>query len=180
MICNYQPQRSWAKVIFSQACVCPQGGSASVHAGIYPPLTRPPRDQTPPAPDPPGTRPPLAPDPPRHQPPREADSSIRSTSGRYASYWNAFLFVQVFCFCVRLTQVVSFSNTTPRHISTSQLLKLVYWRKANLFAGSSRVSWIIYGNQGQTMMDLKSSKIINQPKWVLYLKICPKLQDKQW
>ena len=25
-------------------------------------------------------------------PPREADSSIRSTSGRYASYWNAFLF----------------------------------------------------------------------------------------
>ena len=34
--------------------------------------------------------------PPRDQgdpppPPREADSSIRSTSGRYASYWNAFL-----------------------------------------------------------------------------------------
>ena len=25
-------------------------------------------------------------------PPRAADSSIRSTSGRYASYWNAFLF----------------------------------------------------------------------------------------
>ena len=40
---------------------------------------RPPRDQTPP---PPG------PDPP----PWEADCSIRSTSGRYASYWNAFLF----------------------------------------------------------------------------------------
>ena len=31
--------------------------------------------------------------PPRNYvtPPREADSSIRSTSGRYASYWNAFL-----------------------------------------------------------------------------------------
>ena len=27
----------------------------------------------------------------RHHPPREADSSIRSTSGQYASYWNAFL-----------------------------------------------------------------------------------------
>ena len=26
-------------------------------------------------------------------PPREADSSIQSTSGRYASYWNAFLFI---------------------------------------------------------------------------------------
>ena len=41
---------------------------------------------------PPGTRPPS---PPRHgdHPPREADSGIRSTSGRYASYWNAFLFV---------------------------------------------------------------------------------------
>ena len=41
--------------------------SASEHAGI-PPLP----EQTPP-------------------PPREADCSIRSTSGRYASYWNAFL-----------------------------------------------------------------------------------------
>ena len=38
-------------------------------------------DQTPPGPDP----------PPRPDPPREADCSIRSTSGRYASYWNAFL-----------------------------------------------------------------------------------------
>ena len=41
----------------------------------------------------PGTReapPPPGPGrPPTH--PREADSSIRSTSGRYASYWNAFL-----------------------------------------------------------------------------------------
>ena len=43
-----------------------------------PPRTRPPQDQTPPT--------------PRDQaPPREADSSIRSTGGRYASYWNAFL-----------------------------------------------------------------------------------------
>ena len=36
--------------------------------------------------------PPLGADPPGSRPPREADSSIRSTSGRYASYWNAFLF----------------------------------------------------------------------------------------
>ena len=51
----YRPQRSWAKVIFSQACVCPQGGrvSASVHAGITPhppthPQSRPHPEQTPP------------------------------------------------------------------------------------------------------------------------------------
>ena len=31
--------------------------------------------------------------PRRHPPPKEADSGIRSMSGRYASYWNAFLFV---------------------------------------------------------------------------------------
>ena len=31
--------------------------------------------------------------PPRSRHPREADSSIRSMSGQYASYWNAFLFL---------------------------------------------------------------------------------------
>ena len=56
----------------------------------HPPRIRhhPPRDQTPP-PSGPGRHPP---GPGRHAPPREADSSIRSTSGRYASYWNAFFF----------------------------------------------------------------------------------------
>ena len=58
-------------------------------AGTSPLRTRqvPPQDQTPP-----GTRHP--PDPPRtrHPPPGEADTGIRSTIGRYASYWNAFLF----------------------------------------------------------------------------------------
>ena len=63
----------------------------------------PPWDQTrypPPGPDqvPPGTRHPPGPDTPRSDtplgpdPPGAADSGIRSTSGRYASYWNAFLF----------------------------------------------------------------------------------------
>ena len=34
----------------------------------------------------------------RHVPPMEADSGIRSMSGRYASYWNAFLFIlNLFC-----------------------------------------------------------------------------------
>ena len=37
--------------------------------------------------------------------PREADSSIRSTSGRYASYWNAFLFpLLLFVVLIYLTE----------------------------------------------------------------------------
>ena len=60
--------------------------------GVDPPWSRPPRPDTttPPRPDtttPPGSRHPPGPDPPQ-----EADYSIRSTSGQYASYWNAFLF----------------------------------------------------------------------------------------
>ena len=44
-------------------------------------------------PDPPGPcTPPGADTPPDQAPPREADARIRSMSGRYASYWNAFLF----------------------------------------------------------------------------------------
>ena len=80
-----------AKVMFLQVCVCPQGGGClpqdqadtPAGPGRHPPPgpgRHPPWDQTE---TPPG--------PGRHPPPREADSSIRSTSGRYASYWNAFL-----------------------------------------------------------------------------------------
>ena len=75
-----------------------------------PPLDRNPPDGEPPRMDgepprmenPPGWRTPPDGEPPRMEnppgwrtppPPREADSSIRSTSGRYASYWNAFLFI---------------------------------------------------------------------------------------
>ena len=83
---SYRPQRSWAKVMFLQACVCPQGGgvSASVHARIPPPRSRPP----------PGTRQTHAPPPDQADtPPQEADYRIQSMSGRYASHWNAFLSV---------------------------------------------------------------------------------------
>ena len=56
----------------------------------------PPPGADPPRADPSPSRPPQSRHPPRTRPPRdqtppEADSSIRSTSGRYASYWNAFL-----------------------------------------------------------------------------------------
>ena len=76
-ILNYRPQRSWAKVMFLQASVILSTGgvSASEHPWIHPPTHSRPHH------------------PPIHPPPREADSGIRSTSGRYASYWNAFLLV---------------------------------------------------------------------------------------
>ena len=134
----YRPQRSWAKVIFSQACVknsVHRGGGCLPQCmlGYTPPGADTPLDQadtptgaetpnpdqadtppdqadpspqtrqTPPTrqththtPDPPGTRQ----TPPRTRqtppPPREADSSIPSTSGRYASYWNAFLLNEMY------------------------------------------------------------------------------------
>ena len=62
-----------------------------------PPGRHPPDQAEPPGPGGPSGpgRPPLAdtlPPRPGRPPPREADSRIRSTSGRYASYWNAFLY----------------------------------------------------------------------------------------
>ena len=63
----------------------------------HPPRGDPPWEQTPPQEQTPSwEQTPLGADPPWEQtppPPQEADSSIRSTSGRYASYWNAFLFL---------------------------------------------------------------------------------------
>ena len=93
---NYRPQtKFWGKVIFSVACVknsVQRGGSASVHAGI-PSLDQapPPRADSPPRP---GNPPPGADTTPRPGTPlRSACWEIRSTSGRYASYWNAILLV---------------------------------------------------------------------------------------
>ena len=88
-VCN----SSCGKVMFSQASVIlfTRWGSALMHAGIHPPEDTPwadtpqadtpwadtPRADTPPGRHPPGQTPP--PNPPLH------------CSGRYASYWNAFL-----------------------------------------------------------------------------------------
>ena len=72
------PPTKLGKVMFSQACVILfTGGCASVHAGI-PPGSR----------HPPGTRHPPGADTPRCR----ACWEIRSSRGRYASYWNAILF----------------------------------------------------------------------------------------
>ena len=70
----YRPQQSCGKGnIFTPVC-------HSVHGGGLPGRTPLPERTPPPLP---GRTPPPGPDTP---PPREADCSIRSTSGRYASY----------------------------------------------------------------------------------------------
>ena len=65
--------------VFTRVCdsVHGGGGSASVHAGIPPPRSRPPPEQTPPL--------------EQTAPVSSACWEIWATSGRYASYWNAFL-----------------------------------------------------------------------------------------
>ena len=77
-------------VFYRRLWFCPQGGSASVHAG----MPDPPQTRHPPGPDPPRPDTPHTPHWTREQtpPPREADAGIRSMRGRYASYWNAFLY----------------------------------------------------------------------------------------
>ena len=84
--CNYRQQRSCGQGnIFTPVChsFCSQGGSAWSWGGGGIPACS---EADPPTPHTPG-RPPRT-----RQTPPEADSSIRSTSGRYASYWNAFMF----------------------------------------------------------------------------------------
>ena len=74
-------KRSFGKVMFSQACV-----KNSVHRGVRGRCTYP----LPPARQmPPGQTPPLG----RHPPPwADTPRSDGHCSGRYASYWNAFLY----------------------------------------------------------------------------------------
>ena len=51
----YRPQTKFAKVMFSQVSVCPQGeGSGPLHAGIHPGADTPWGDTTPPGQTPPG------------------------------------------------------------------------------------------------------------------------------
>ena len=93
--------------IFSSVCqeFCPQGGVPQCMLGYHTPLgpgppeqTHPPRPGTPHPPD----KVPLGADTPQTRPPRpgtplhSACWEIRSTSGRYASYWNAILSINQF------------------------------------------------------------------------------------
>ena len=77
-----------------------------------PEQTHPPSEQTPPRADTPQTRHPPGADfpPPSDQAPplRSACWEIRSTSGRYASYWNAILLL-IFLFCFRYQREFGFT-----------------------------------------------------------------------
>ena len=114
----YRPKRSFGQGnIFTPVChsFCSQGGEGFSQPGGFslppPRHGEPPRSRHPPPPGwrtppgmenhpPPGWRtththtpPGRRTTPPGWRPPHpEADSGIRSTIGRYASYWNAFLF----------------------------------------------------------------------------------------
>ena len=117
-----------AKVISLQASVCPHGGGTCSGPGgvpgrhtLSPPGPDPPGNQTPPGPDPPG---PDRQKPPRDQtPPGAADSGIRSMSGWYASYWNAFLFflisLKFFSFSGRSCKIPIHLTYRTRHVFQS-------------------------------------------------------------
>ena len=95
--CYYRPQTRFAKVMFLHMSVCPQGG-VSKHADT-PSTGRLPSRHLPPG---------------RHPwsdiPLRIACWEIRSTSGRYASYWNAILLQLTLSWCRRFTQCYSMIN----------------------------------------------------------------------
>ena len=113
----YRPQRSCGQGnIFAPVCHSVHRGGVCLSACLsapgsrHPPGADSPREQTP-GQTPPGSRHPPRSRPPeqtpprsRH-PPREADSGIRSMSGRYASYWNAFLFY-LLIYWSRFTSIV--------------------------------------------------------------------------
>ena len=87
-----------AKVIFLHLSVIHSvhrgGGCLSACWDTTPPGADPPGADIPQSRHPPGAdTPPWSSPPGSRHPPWEAHSSIRSTSGRYASYWNAFLLV---------------------------------------------------------------------------------------
>ena len=92
----YSPQRSSGKVMFLQVSVILLTGGClpqcmlRCHTPPPPGSRHPPEADTPPPQKhtPPRSRPPLEADPPPHK----ACWEIRSTHGRYASYWDAFLF----------------------------------------------------------------------------------------
>ena len=102
----YRPQRSWGKVMFLQVCVILFTGG--VPDQVLPPRTRytPPGPGTPPGPDTP-PRDQVHPPGARYTPPGTRE--IRSTRGRYASYWNAFLLSKMnLIIKLMLAQMVNF------------------------------------------------------------------------
>ena len=97
----YRPQRSWGKVIFSQASVILLTGGVCLSA-CWNKTQPPPRAGTPPGAV-----------TPRHK----ACWEIRSTRGRYAPYWNAIL-----CFS-------SFSNNQNDHVLIANVVNKITFKE---------------------------------------------------
>ena len=111
--------------MFLQASVCPPGGVCLSACWDTIPQSRHPPEQTPPPPgaDPPGADTPREQTPPQEQTPQSRHPSRRDghCCGRYASYWNAFLFIS--CFLLRVCPLCtqrncSSSNTAQRKCSS--------------------------------------------------------------
>ena len=105
---NYRPQLSCAKVMFLPLSVILSigdwRGSATPPLGRHPPGRHPPplgrypqADTLLPWADTPRQTPPSADTPQADSRSCAVHAGIQSTSGRYASYWNAFLFLNVAC-----------------------------------------------------------------------------------
>ena len=100
----YRPQTKFAKVMFSQVSVSPHRGVSATSPsswedtslGRHPPGQKPPAQcmlgYTPPCPVHAGIHPPPAQCMLGCTPSPLSSAGIRSTSGRYASHWNTFLF----------------------------------------------------------------------------------------
>ena len=149
---KYRPQTKFAKVMFSQVSVCPRGGAYSIACWDTHPQPRDQR-QTPPWADTPWAETPwvntpLDRHPHRQRPPCSVHAGIRSTSGRYASHWNAFLFWNVLSLC-RSTITLSQDNfwraniTSPRqgnfhpvHLNSKQTGSSQSFHKGMLLNGT--------------------------------------------
>ena len=150
--------------VFRSVCqeFCPQGGYASVYAGIPPPplwnqagtalgpSRHTPGPGTPPEPGTPCSRhppragtllPPGAGTPPTRHPQRSACWEMRATSRRYPSYWNAYLFSKIFdrnCIVFRKAQYKDVYRRTIEIPQGTRIFKANCWLNAQLKLTSHR------------------------------------------
>ena len=131
------------------ACWNTPPDQAPLQSRHTPPDQAPPlREQTHPGPGLPQSRPPR-PDTPQEQtpplrdqaPPLEAHCSIRLTSGRYASYWNTFLFPIVFTLPT-LCEVITFKVI----LCDSEISPRVYISRARVPDSQEQESRLLYSN----------------------------------
>ena len=115
----YRPKRSCGKVMFSQASVILFTGGVSQQA-----LGQTPRMQTPPPPD-------------------------GHCSGRYASYWNSFLFANVFKISHFYTQLLAIQSETFCVTCSTAVIALIlsfvfFWQKTKNHTKKAKILWLCF------------------------------------